>query len=816
MKKLLALMLALCLVAGMTAAFAEAEEPATYTYHTYSSSLGNNWNPHTWETNADDSILSYLSTPLATMQVLNSEEGVYQWIFEAATEINDVTAEHQDDVEKYGCILPEGKTAADITEGYVYEIKLNPEMRWEDGTPINADTYIYSMKAMLDPAMKNYRANLYYSGESAVAGGSDYYFAGSVAYLDNGTQAGGTAIENMVKNDEGNYTLADGSPVYVALQDGLSWLSGNTLKDYVDGYGEAYFGMDAYNALAAKADEAGRIPLNDESLQDIIGVITAVADWGETEAEAVNYTVYAKEYPVVDYDVVGCYKVDDYTIRYVNNSYIDRNYFLTSCTSNWLVYEPLYEAGKDTTGTLVTTNYGTSMETTMSYGTYKLASLQKDKQIVFVQNPEWYGFEKQADGSLLSMTPYEVDGEHIQRYQATSVVIDVMDNAAAKQAFLKGDLSEWEPEADDLVTYSTSEQLYKVDETYTMSFFFNCGLDNLKVMDESKGNQNSVVLSNINFRKAMSLAIDRQEYVSATAGYKPAYSMLNSLYYYDVYNDPTSSYRNSEEAMTAIVNLYEVQYGEGTPYATLKDAYDSINGYNVTEAQMLFKQACEELVAEGLYTAGEPIKIRVGFKKGALESSDNKIGEIINKQLNAALEGTGFGSIELELIGNIEDRYGDVAKGEFAIGYGAWGGAAFYPFRNFRVYCDPDYVSIHEAGCWDPTSTSLTLKVNGEDVTMTWQAWSLAMDATGPYANADFHTKLSILSQMEENYLKLYYRIPLAGSTACSMLAYQLSYYTDEYNIMYGFGGLELTHFNYTDAEWAAFVAEQGGTLSYE
>ena len=292
--------------------------------------------------------------------------------------------------------------------------------------------------------------------------------------------------------------------------------------------------------------------------------------------------------------------------------------------------------------------------------------------------------------------------------------------------------------------------------------------------------------------------------------------MLNSLYYYDVYNDPTSSYRNSEEAMTAIVNLYEVKYGEGTPYATLKDAYQSINGYNITEAQLLFKQACEELVAEGLYTAGEPIKIRVGFKKGALESSDNKIGEIINKQLNAALEGTGFGSIELELIGNIEDRYGDVAKGEFAIGYGAWGGAAFYPFRNFRVYCDPDYVSIHEAGCWDPTTTSLTLKVNGEDVTMTWQAWSLAMDATGPYANADFATKLSILSQMEENYLKMYYRIPLAGSTACSMLAYQLSYYTDEYNIMYGFGGLELTHFNYTDAEWAAFVAEQGGTLSYE
>ena len=48
------------------------------------------------------------------------------------------------------------------------------------------------------------------------------------------------------------------------------------------------------------------------------------------------------------------------------------------------------------------------------------------------------------------------------------------------------------------------------------------------------------------------------------------------------------------------------------------------------------------------------------------------------------------------------------------------------------------------------------------------------------------------------------------------MLSYQCSYYTPDYNIMYGFGGIELMTYNYTDAEWAEFVAEQGGTLSYE
>ena len=786
----------------------------TYTYNTYSTALATNWNPHTWELNSDSTVLGYLSSPFVTMQIEDSENGVYQWVYEMATSVEDVTADHQDDLTKYAVELPAGQTAEETTFGYVFEIKLNPDAKWQDGTIINADSYIYSMKQLLDSSMKNYRANLYYAGESAVAGGNAYYNSGSTVYQE---VAAAYSMDDLTVGDDGVYTTPDGVAVVIALTDGLSWLGGDALADYVGAYGEAYFGVEDYAVLEGLADENGHVALTEDTLANIVGVITAVADWGETADEAINYMMYTVEFPEVDYDsTVGCYKVDDYTIRYVNQYQIDFNYFLTSLTSNWLVYENLYEAGKDTTGALVTTDYGTSVETTMSFGPYKLQSMQADRQMVFVQNENWYGFEKQEDGSLVSYTPYLVDGEHVQRWQTTSIVIDVMDDAAAKQAFLKGEIDDWTPPAEDLLTYSTSDQLYKVDETYTMSFFFNCGLDSLKEMDNSKGNQNSVVLSNVNFRKAMSLGIDRDGYVAATAGYKPAYSLLNSLYFYDVYNDPTSSYRNSDEAMQAICNLYEVQYGDGTPYATLRDAYNSINGYNLTEAQQLMKTACDELVEAGLYTAGDPIHIRIGWAKGALESSDNQQAELMNKYINAAAEGSGFGTITLEPVGNINDRYSDTANGEYAIGYGAWGGAAFYPFRNLQVYCDTEQYSIHEAGCWDPSMTNLTLNVKGEDVTMTWQDWSRALIGYGPYANEGFDVKLSVLSQMEEDYLKLYYRIPLASTTACFMMAYKMSYYTEEYNIMYDFGGLELMQYNYTDAEWTEFVSSQGGTLNYE
>jgi hypothetical protein len=188
----------------------------------------------------------------------------------------------------------------------------------------------------------------------------------------------------------------------------------------------------------------------------------------------------------------------------------------------------------------------------------------------------------------------------------------------------------------------------------------------------------------------------------------------------------------------------------------------------------------------------------------------------MNNFINAALEGSGFGKVTFEAVGNIADRYGDVAKCEFAVGYGAWGGAALYPFRNFQVYFDPDQYDINEAACWDPKTEKLELTVKGEKVTMTWQEWGNSMIGTGKYANADFETKLDITSMLETKFLEKYYRIPLAGTTICSMLSYQFNYYTDEYNMAYGFGGSRIMTATYDDYEWNKFVAKQGGNVDYE
>jgi oligopeptide transport system substrate-binding protein len=821
MKKPLALLLVLIMVAAMFAGCRSEGEVKSgdFTFRSYTTSASTNWNPHTWESDADGDILRYMETPLCDMTIQDSANGLYQWVFMAATSIEDVTEDHRDDLTKYAVTLPAGKRAEDITEGYVYEIKLNPNMKWQDGTKINADTYVYSMKALLDPTMQNYRAKRYYSGEFAVAGGAAYHLSGTTVWTD---CASAYRMEDLKVSDEGFYTTPDGEPVKFAVTSDIAWLRGNSLADYVATYGDAVFDMASFEALAALADGNGNAPVNAETIDLLTKVITFSPGWGETPENVADYLVCGKAYPVHAYDgTVGLYKVDEYTIIYVCQTPVERNYFLTFGTSNWLVHKGLYEAGKKKVGDLVTTNYMTGKETAMSYGPYKIASVEVGKEIVLTQNENWYDWEL-VDGRLISYTDFDVDGKKVQQYQTTSIQIKVLaDETAVRQAFLAGQLDEWAPETGDLLTYGASDRMYKADETYTMSFFFNTNVGHLKKMDKNGGNANSIVLSNVNFRKAMSLAIDRADLVKATAGYAPAYALMNNLYFYDIYNDPASSYRCSVPAMEAMCKLYGVEYGPGKDYATLQEAYRSINGLNMAEARALMAAACKELVDAGLYKEGEKIVIHVGWAKSALTLADEAQVERLTGYINTALEGSGFGEIELIAVGNIEDRYAAVPAGEYAIGWGAWGGAAFYPFLNFKAYCDPDRYDINEAACWDPTTETLTLSWTEDDGatftdTMTWQVWSGALTDNGKYAGASFNVKLQIAAAMEYAYLNKYYRIPMADTTVCSMLSFKCAYYTRDYNIMYGWGGLRLMTYHYNDAEWEKYVAEQGGQLKYQ
>ena len=158
MKKTLALVMALCMILCSFSALAETTEP-TYTYNLALSTFPTNWNPHQYKTATDnDTVLSWISDSLFGFD-LNETEDSYAMVNRMSVgEPVDVTADYVG--EQWG--IEEGAT------GYAWKYTLRDDLKWQDGTPITAETYVYSVMKQLNPVAQNYRADSLYSGLSLI------------------------------------------------------------------------------------------------------------------------------------------------------------------------------------------------------------------------------------------------------------------------------------------------------------------------------------------------------------------------------------------------------------------------------------------------------------------------------------------------------------------------------------------------------------------------------------------------------------------------------------------------------------------------
>ena len=798
-------------------AVAFPDDGNTYTLNDYMGAGPTNWNPHTWETNADNYFAGY--TEMSFVEpTLNKETGSYTWTFEMAKNVQDVTALYALDPElriKWGLVYGNGANAKVMTANKVYRIYLNEKAKWADGTPINADTYIYSMMQLLNPKMQNYRANTYYSGSSALKNAGKYFASESPVY---------DLWVNAPEDFDGK--------LYINLNKSHPEELGDYTFNYFAANYPSYSDPAALAALAPLANAYGYIEINDETMPYIKtlskkfwGAFGGTESFFDENGEVLDEVIYTffgfyntgKFTDPYDFANVGLIKVDDYTLDYVLEDSDTMFYFLTSLTSNWIVYQQMYEDGKTQAGELTATDYGTSVDTYMSYGPYKLVSYEKDKQIKMERNENWYGW---------------TDGRHVDQYQATNINCEIIsDEATLENMFLAGQIDGLSLNATQLAEYRNSNYLLKTDQTYTFRFIFATDLAKLTALEEERANgKNLKILSYDDFRKAISLAINRaQMCAQGTGGYKPAYALFNTLYYYDVENDPDSQYRNTDIAKQVILDLYGIKYGASETYKTLDEAYEAVTGFDLAQAKELFQAVYEQAVADGNYTDGQLIEIQCMATGADTLSEDDKAQErLLNEMVAAATVGTALeGKISFVFGAGAADRYMDVATGKQEMIRGAWGGAAFYPFSTIRCYTEPEYMggleAIHESCGWNPAVETLELTYDfdgdgaDETVVNTLQNWAKLINGTpvddqAPYTDPD--TMMFVFANLEGAVLRSYQCIPFASETACSLFSQKISYATLDYNIMYGYGGLRFMTFNYTDAQWEAYVAEQG-TLEY-
>ena len=78
---------------------------------------------------------------------------------------------------------------------------------------------------------------------------------------------------------------------------------------------------------------------------------------------------------------------------------------------------------------------------------------------------------------------------------------------------------------------------------------------------------------------------------------------------------------------------------------------------------------------------------------------------------------------------------------------------------------------------------------------------------------ADIEVRLDILAACEGKILESYNYLPMLQDGSMALLSWQVFYVIDEYNPILGRGGIAYTRYNYDEAQWAAYIAENGGNL---
>ncbi|MBR2048564.1 MAG: hypothetical protein IJ960_08220 [Oscillospiraceae bacterium] len=850
MKKLIALLLAVVMVFGLVACGEKTPETtapnetqgttppettapqaeATYTWKDSVVTLATNWNPHTYQTTDDSYPADFLRVGLYGFYFndeLHPKDGVdpyggYVIIPEMAAALPvDVTEQVKAEHPEYG--IPES-----ATEGFAYVIDLNPNAVWEDGTPINADTYVESMKRLLDVRFLNYRASDYFAGNFCVAGAEAYYNSGKTVYVDDAT----VDFSALTLGEDGVYCTADGYPVYVAVSAPIAYFDGaNSLADYVGAYGEEYFSMTHWEALAAAANEEGYAPLTEETKAYLTDVITGNPNWNEDESYLPNYVTYYKEFPVVEYDgTVGLYKTGDYQITLVLGKSLAGFNLLYNLSGNWIVNIDLYDACLTEEQGVWSSTYNTSVETTLSYGPYKMVSYQTDKAMRFERNENWYGY---TDGQHKYIDP--TDGETYDMYMTTAIDTQVVGEAATrKMMFLKGELMSYGLQADDFATYRQSEYCYATPSETIFFLILNGHMESIKNREASADFDQTTtdleVMTLKSFHQAMGLTYDKDLFAATISPARSGgFGIIGTNYIYDP--ETGAKYRDTDQAKQVLCDFYAVDV---SAFASLDDAVASITGYDPEQAKIFYQQAFDEAIAAGFITDndGDGISdqtVKIEYCISSDSDFMTKTVDYLNEKATEVTAGTPF---EGKILFTKSAPYGNEWSNKIKAGLadtvlGGWSGSALDPFGLTDLYTNPSYQ--YDAAWYDATQVMLTINVpvNGvdTDVTMNLKQWSDALNGAtvevdGVEYNygsgaADVETRLDILAACEGKILESYNYLPMLQDGGMSLLSQQVFYVIDEYNPIMGRGGITYAKYNYTDAEWAAYVAEQGGELQY-
>lgn len=788
------------------------EDPKMYTMREYTAQMPSQWCTILSSDNVNNTMESYFTSAFYEFNYKFDANGkivpgAYTVEYSAATKLEDVTKKY---AGKYGL-------AADAEKGQAFAMTLRNDLKWDDGTPIKATDFVYTMMQQLSPKYLFATASNYYSGNYVIHNAQNYVKQGQSGWFSAVDVA---AYGASISSFEGLYFDAKNVKAFESIFKTADMTKLTELKSYF-----VSNGVNVFDELVQYAGDK-RTPLTQELFDKIKGLFAAdgglnssVSGWGWADEEIGYFTVVNYTYPEMDFSKVGYFVGDnEYELVMVidgtlnpldaegNLTYEAGYYF-----SNWpLVKKDLWERCEDQSKTPYANSYCTTQEKSASWGPYKLTNYQDQKTYTVSRNDKWFGYGLP---------------QYANQYQTDAIVTEKIEEwDTAWLAFQKGNLDGIGMDVKIAADYRTSKRAYFTPETYT----FDLNIQSNATSRTDK--RNNLLLNYADFRKAISLSLDRDDYCAKNnPSSQAALGLLNSMYYYDVENSKV--YRDSIQAKEAILNAYGAtknadgswKVGENT-YTDIEDALDATTGYNLTLARQLVENAVAQAKADGKYGDGEEIILTYGIETQS--ANTDRVKNWFQAAFDNMTKGTSIeGKIKIEyFMFSSATWYKQFSDGEYDLCFGAWGNA---PFNPAYLLCETQISDENRyAVKWDPKTVSVTVKATPDDkhedgvYTYNLEQWRNILqgkDNTLPnFKNFPMEDQLTALGAVETAILKAYYSIPVFSRYSASLMGYKVDYVSYEYNTFMGYGGIRYMTFNYDDTAWAEFVASNNNILNYK
>ncbi len=737
------------------------------------------WNPHRCSGGADAEMLGYLSAGLYAFDYNEDRSGTRPIPCMAAGEPRDVTAEY---VGAFG--LVEGD------EGRAWSIPLRQDLCWQDGSPIDAFDFVASALRLLDPKHPQPRSDLLCSGPLALAGARQFRESAGHIHLENATHAF-YSLEDLSPGEDGVYRTPEGQPVSLALDFPLEHLLyGKTLRFYVETYGEKVFDLSTWPELLRRMDGDGLVPLTDESLEAFLTLTTGNPNWGDRRENVPSYLVCDDPAPDVSWTEVGIFAAGAAELVLVLEEPLREIDLRFALTETWLVCCDLYDrCVSEETGDYVNT-YGTSPGTTMSCGPYVLEEYDPGNCCTLRKNPLYFGNRDEFGNELYETTEISLRCEPV--------------SARRLELFRAGELDECAPGPADAAAWAPSELCRAIPGDTTYLLVLNPDLPGLeKAQAEAGEHVNKTILTLPDFRRALSLALDRETFCREVSPMtRPAVTLFTDL----TLADPESGvpYRDTAEGKAAA------------------EGFAESGGYDPERAAALFTQAWKEALASGLLGEEDVVELNVGIPV----ASDyyERSWDFLTAGLTAAVKGTPLeGRLRFTRTDALgDDSHAALRENRVDLFFGVgWKGDALDPYGLMEAYLSED---LRCDVAWDTDAETCAVTAGGTRYTASVSDWYALLrgetrtvtpaggDGIGCSLGEDCPVRPpEILAALERAVLERTAVIPLSESCSFLLQGRRLRFPAEKYLYGVGFGGVKYLTYTYSDAEWEARRGSSGG-----